>query len=277
MNRLLAQVLFSKYGAHLPLNRQSAIYAREGIDLDVTVAKDPGRPRIVLQGGYDVAEFYSGLYIADLAYKTFGYTAIPIFVKRMFRHSYIYINTKRGITKPADLNGRRVGLQTWITSAALWAKGILEEEHGVDLSSITWVAWQPVRIADWQPPPWLKMEIAPAGSDQYDLLAAGEIDGASRLFEKLGDRFEAAAGAALIRGLSDLWSAREAWQDCVRRFPDRLDGFLRLVSTLLDLRRFEEADDVAHHAKLVWPRAARAWSWRSSRRCEISSAPSRRR
>jgi len=37
---LLAQVLFSKYGAHLPLNRQSVIYAREGIDLDVSTLAD---------------------------------------------------------------------------------------------------------------------------------------------------------------------------------------------------------------------------------------------
>jgi len=37
---LLAQVLFAKYGAHLPLNRQSAIYAREGIELDVSTLAD---------------------------------------------------------------------------------------------------------------------------------------------------------------------------------------------------------------------------------------------
>ena len=37
---LLAHVLFSKYGAHLPLHRQSAIYAREGIDLDVSTLAD---------------------------------------------------------------------------------------------------------------------------------------------------------------------------------------------------------------------------------------------
>src|SRR5262249_5522443 len=91
-----------------------------GIDLDVTVAEDPGRPRAVVQGGYDVAEFYSGLYIADLAHKTFGYTAIPIFVKRMFRHSYIYVNKRAGIRAPKDLNGKRVGIQTWFTTTALW-------------------------------------------------------------------------------------------------------------------------------------------------------------
>ena len=37
---LLAQVLFFKYALHLPLNRQSAAYAREGIDLDVSTLAD---------------------------------------------------------------------------------------------------------------------------------------------------------------------------------------------------------------------------------------------
>jgi transposase len=37
---LLAHVLFAKYGLHLPLNRQSATYAREGIDLDVSTLAD---------------------------------------------------------------------------------------------------------------------------------------------------------------------------------------------------------------------------------------------
>jgi transposase len=38
--QLLADVLFGKYGAHLPLNRQSDIYAREGVDLDVSTLAD---------------------------------------------------------------------------------------------------------------------------------------------------------------------------------------------------------------------------------------------
>jgi len=38
--RLLAHVLFAKYGLHLPLNRQSAAYAREGIKLDVSTLAD---------------------------------------------------------------------------------------------------------------------------------------------------------------------------------------------------------------------------------------------
>jgi len=38
--KLLAHILFSKYGLHLPLNRQSAVYAQEGIDLDVSTLAD---------------------------------------------------------------------------------------------------------------------------------------------------------------------------------------------------------------------------------------------
>ena len=38
--QLLAQVLFAKYRAHLPLNRQSDLYAAQGIDLDVSTLAD---------------------------------------------------------------------------------------------------------------------------------------------------------------------------------------------------------------------------------------------
>jgi len=147
----------------------------EGIDLAIEVANDPGRPGAVQRGKFDVAEFYSGLYIADLAHQTFGYTAIPIFVKRMFRHSYIYVNRRAGIRSPKDLNGKRVGIQTWFTTTALWARGILEEEYGVDLASITWVADRWEGIGDWKPPSWVKLEIAPKGVKQHDLLASGQV------------------------------------------------------------------------------------------------------
>jgi 4,5-dihydroxyphthalate decarboxylase len=151
----------------------------EGIDLDITVnPKSPGSPKFALDGDFDAAEFYTGLYMADLPYRSLGYTAIPIFVKRMFRHSYIYINNKSGIKSPADLNGRRVGLQSWFTSAGIWARGALEDDWGLDIRSITWVAQKEDHIGDWKPPSWLKLEIVPKGVEQFDLLASGDIQGA---------------------------------------------------------------------------------------------------
>src|SRR4051812_10664029 len=83
----------------------------EGIDLDITVnPKNPGSVKSGPNGPFDVVEFYTGRYMSDLATRTLGYTAIPIFVKRMFRHSSIYVNNKSGIKAPKDLNGRRIGV-----------------------------------------------------------------------------------------------------------------------------------------------------------------------
>ncbi|MFM9971947.1 MAG: hypothetical protein ACKVQK_26500 [Burkholderiales bacterium] len=166
-----------------PYDRASALIdgrvQPEGIDLEITInAKDPGSKRAAFDGDFDIAEFYTGLYMADIPYRTLGYTAIPIFVKRMFRHSYIYINNQSAIQKPSDLNGRRVGVQSWFTSAAIWARGALEDDWGVDIASINWVAEGKDGIGDWQPPSWLKLEILPPGVKQMDLLGAGEIQAA---------------------------------------------------------------------------------------------------
>src|SRR5262245_63039468 len=84
----------------------------DGITLDVAVnSDDVDRQQRAARGEFDVCEFFTGTYIADLPFKRLGFTAIPIYVKRMFRHSYIYINRKSGIRSPADLNGKRVGVQ----------------------------------------------------------------------------------------------------------------------------------------------------------------------
>lgn len=132
----------------------------EGIDLDIAVNDDDvARQQQAAQGHFDGCEFFAGTYIAEVPFKKLGSTAIPVFVERAFRHSSIYINKRSGIRKPHDLNGRRVAVQNWIT--ALWAKGMLKDDHGVDRASIEGVAWQPVRVPDWKPPKCLRL--APAG------------------------------------------------------------------------------------------------------------------
>ena len=136
----------------------------EGIDLDVYVNKDPGRHTKIDGREFDIAEFYSGLYIADLQYKSLGYTAIPIFVKRMFRHSYIYINKRAGIRSPADLNGKRIGVQNWLTTTAVWARGLLEDEYDLDPKSVSWFTERMRGVGDWKPPDWLELEHIPEKS-----------------------------------------------------------------------------------------------------------------
>lgn len=152
------------------------VQARD-IDLAIQVnSDDRSRQRDIRDGKFDIGEFFTGIYMTDLEHRTLGLTAIPIFVKRMFRHSYIYVNKNSGIRTPQDLHGKRVGIQTWFTTTALWARGILADEYGVDLSKITWVANWNEKVGNWQAPVWLNLEIAPAGARLHDLLVAGKID-----------------------------------------------------------------------------------------------------
>src|SRR5687767_5580187 len=82
------------------------------IELKIVVnSNDATRQEQSREGKFDIVEFYTGMYITSLPYGTFGFTAIPIFVKRMFRHSYVYINKRKGISSPSDLNGKRIGIQ----------------------------------------------------------------------------------------------------------------------------------------------------------------------
>ncbi|HEY1232429.1 MAG TPA: hypothetical protein VGH22_03530 [Candidatus Binatia bacterium] len=129
-------------------------------------------------GKFDIVEFYTGMYITSLPYGSFGFTAVPIFVKRMFRHSYIYINKRKGITRPADLNGKRIGIQAWTNTTSLWARGILEDDYGLDIRSVTWVANKQDQVGDWKPPSWLRLEILPDGETMETLLETGQVDAA---------------------------------------------------------------------------------------------------
>jgi len=156
----------------------SGVVKPEGIELEVHVNPSPGRHTKIDGKEFEAAEFYTGTYIADLHYKSLGYTAIPIFVKRMFRHSYIYINKRSGIRSPADLSGKRIGVQNWLTTTAVWARGLLEDEYSLDPKSVTWVADRVSGVGDWKPPAWLKVEVIPKGEQQFDWLAAGKIDAA---------------------------------------------------------------------------------------------------
>ena len=65
--------------------------------------------------------------------------AIPVFSSRVFRHGSIFINTRAGVGHPKDLEGKRVGVARWGETAVIWARGMLQDEYGLDLSKVQWV------------------------------------------------------------------------------------------------------------------------------------------
>lgn len=114
--------------------------APKGIDLTVLTYPSPERHWRMSRGReFDICELSLATYITLHDRGTFPLLAVPAFPHRRFRHGFIFVNTAAGIREPKQLEGRRVGLRTWTTTAGLWARGILQDDHGVDLSTIDWV------------------------------------------------------------------------------------------------------------------------------------------
>jgi 4,5-dihydroxyphthalate decarboxylase len=108
------------------------------------------------------------------------FTGIPVFVMRSFHHGTIVHNRLAGIRAPRDLEGRRVGVNRGYTvTTGVWARGILQEEHGVDLSRVTWAVSGDEHVAEYRPPANVQ-GIAP-GKDLGQMLAAGELAAAIAL------------------------------------------------------------------------------------------------
>jgi 4,5-dihydroxyphthalate decarboxylase len=101
---------------------------------------------------FDVSEMALTTYISSRAHHK-AFTALPIFLVRAFHHGAILYNTTLGIGSPRDLEGRKVGVNRGYTvTTGVWARSILQHEHGVDLSRITWVLSGDEHVAEFQPP-----------------------------------------------------------------------------------------------------------------------------
>ena len=85
------------------------------------------------------------------------------------------MNANKGVNKPSDLIGRKVGLRNFQATANLWIRGILEHEHGVPHRSLNWLKQDDEEV-DWTPPADLKIQRIPAGRSIEKMLVEGEID-----------------------------------------------------------------------------------------------------
>lgn len=65
-----------------------------------------------------------------------AYVAIPVFPSRLFRHSSIYIRADRGIERPEDLRGKVIGATEYPMAAAVWIRGVLQDDYGVRAADV---------------------------------------------------------------------------------------------------------------------------------------------
>jgi 4,5-dihydroxyphthalate decarboxylase len=148
----------------------------DGIDLTILTNMDSATRhwRFLRNGEFDIAEVSSSSYLAARDHGL-PFRALPVFLHRRFRHGFIFINTKKGIGKPADLIRRKIGVKTLMTSAVLWMRGILEHEYGVPLKSIEWFAELDDDI-DVAMPADLRLTRLPHAKSVETMLAEGELD-----------------------------------------------------------------------------------------------------
>ena len=104
--------------------------------------------------------------------------ALPVFPSRVFRHSAIYVQP--GITKPKDLEGKRVGIPEWAQTAGIYVRGLPQHEYGVDLAKVNWFqagVREPGRVekVKLDLPQGVKIQAMPDRT-LTDMFAKGELD-----------------------------------------------------------------------------------------------------
>jgi 4,5-dihydroxyphthalate decarboxylase len=148
----------------------------DGIELNVLTAMDSTTRhwRFLRNGEFDVAEVSASSYIIARD-QGLPFRAIPVFLHRRFRHGFAFVNASKGIRKPTDLIGKRVGVKSFQVTAILWLRGILEHEYGVPHKSIEWVTEFDEDV-EFTPPPGLKISRVPHAQSLEAMLLSGEID-----------------------------------------------------------------------------------------------------
>ena len=141
---------------------------------------------------WEASEMSFGKVVALMADPDPQIIALPVFVSRVFRHSAIYLRKGSGITRPKDLEGKRVGVPEWAQTATIYVRGMLAHEYGVDLRSIAWTqagVHEAGRIekVKLHLPPGLHVTPAPDRS-LAEMLARGDLDAVISARDPGGER-----------------------------------------------------------------------------------------
>ena len=136
--------------------------------------------RMTRHAEFDAAEMSLSSYILRRSRGDDALVAIPVFTSREFRHSCIWVRADAGITTPADLRGKRMGVPEYQMTAAVWIRGFLSDDFGVQPADMHWYSgglYQPGR--EEKLPiniPGLDLRAIRADQTLSDMLLDGELD-----------------------------------------------------------------------------------------------------
>jgi 4,5-dihydroxyphthalate decarboxylase len=140
-------------------------------DFAVYSPTNKGFKPMVREQAFDVAEMAIVTYLMA---KSFGKPMVLLPNVVVARHQYAHAvyRADLGNLKPRDLEGRRVGIRSFTTTTGAWLRGILANEHGVDLDAVDWVTFEDAHVAEYVD----TTERAPAGKQIIQMLLDGELD-----------------------------------------------------------------------------------------------------
>jgi len=180
MANLRLTLALSNYDRHIPFLDGSV--QAEGVDLQV-LAVGQSNPlkhgqdrheRMLQKAEFDICELSLSSYLIAKS-RGMPFTAIPVFPRRLFSLSQMWVNTDAGINSPRDLIGKKVGLSTFQTTLSVLAKGDLQAEYNVPWRKLDWYMSKdeavPIKpIAD------VRMQVLQPGQKIGAMLEKGEID-----------------------------------------------------------------------------------------------------
>lgn len=131
---------------------------------------------------FDICELSLSSFSVKTAAGDCPYVGVPVFPSRAFRHTCVVVRNDRGIAAPEDLRGRRIGIPEYQLTANVWMRAILDDEHGVSPSDVTWVQAgydEPGRVEKIAVKLPANVRVEPAGATETltSLLDRGDIDG----------------------------------------------------------------------------------------------------
>ena len=130
---------------------------------------------------FDVSEMSMSSLLMAMAHGNRDWVGLPIFTSRHFFHTWAWVRTAAGIERPEDLKGKRVGVPEYQQTAALWSRGALKHEWGVEPIDLDWHMERPPErshggATGFQPPAGVRFHRIPADESIGSLLSEGRLD-----------------------------------------------------------------------------------------------------
>ncbi|WP_246793019.1 ABC transporter substrate-binding protein [Burkholderia perseverans] len=101
---------------------------------------------------------------------------LPAVIIGRFQHPYLVYNAERGPLSPRDLSGKRIGLRAYSQTSAMWIRGVLQADFGLDPAAMEWVTLEPPYVDAYADPPNARR--ASGDKTLLRMLLDGDIDAA---------------------------------------------------------------------------------------------------